>query len=267
VSSHAIGKLHCSLSFTFHNMCYIPPFVLDVMLIVEPLSCRPFDCGIHSCQKFCHPPSPEPATCPFSPSKVTHCPCGKYAIAPQADGSLSSSTGEFAFPSRQSCTTPIPTCGSVCGKIQTLCGHECSAKCHLGSCPSCSVPMTRPCRCGVTTREIKCADFITGDGEKELLCDRPCTVVRACGKHECRRVCCPLASLAFGKGKKTRAAGTDAHSTGIGEEEGGLHECELLCGKMLTCGNHMCDKRDHRGPCLSCLRSTFEEVTSPSASH
>jgi transcriptional repressor NF-X1 len=44
-----------------------------------------------------------------------------------------------------------------------------------------------------------------------------------------------------------------------------MHECDLLCGKMLTCGNHMCDKRDHRGPCLSCLRSMFEEVRSPSA--
>jgi hypothetical protein len=31
VSSHAIGKLHCSLSFTFHNVCYIPPFFLEVM--------------------------------------------------------------------------------------------------------------------------------------------------------------------------------------------------------------------------------------------
>ena len=159
---------------------------------------------------------------------------------------------------------PIPTCNSICKKIHTLCGHECSAKCHLGSCPSCSVPMARPCRCGLMTREIKCADFITGEGEKELLCDRPCTVLRACGKHECRRACCPLASLVFGKGKKTRAVGADAHSAGIGEEEGGLHECDLLFRKMLTCGNHTCDKRDHRGPCPSCLRSTFEEVRSPS---
>ena len=75
----------------------------------------------------------------------------------------------FRSPSRQSCTAPIPTCNSVCGKIQTLCGHECSAKCHLKSCLSCSVPLTRPCRCGVTTREIK--QFITGDDEKELSYD------------------------------------------------------------------------------------------------
>ena len=184
----------------------LPPFVLEVIsnqvLIAELLSYRPFDCGIHSCQKVCHPPSPEPATCPFSPSKVTHCPCGKHTIAPQDNGSSSPSIGEFTFPSRQNCAAPIPTCNSVCEKIHTLCGHECSAKCHLGSCPSCSVPMARPCRRGLTTGEIKCADFITGEGEKELLCDRPCTVLRACGKHECRRVCCPLASLAFGKGKK-----------------------------------------------------------------
>ena len=62
------------------------------------------------------------------------------------------------------------------------------------------------------------------------------------------------------KGKKSRMAGADAHSTGTGEEEGGLHECDLLCGKIPTC-----DKRDHRGPCPSYSRTTFEEVRSPSA--
>ena len=73
------------------------------------------------------------------------------------------------------------------------------------------------------------------------------------------RVCCPLASLAFGKGKKSRTAGADAHSTGIGEEEGGLHERGLLCGKMLTC-----DKKGSQGP-MSIVLKEYVEVRSSSA--
>jgi transcriptional repressor NF-X1 len=40
------------------------------------------------------------------------------------------------------------------------------------------------------------------------------------------------------------------HGHGIGEEPGGLHECELICEKMLSCGNHhRCEEMDHRGGC------------------
>ena len=46
----------------------------------------------------------------------------------------------------------------------------------------------------------------------------------------------------------------------IGEERGGLHECDLVCGKMLSCGNHRCEERDHKGTCRPCMRSSFEEV-------
>jgi transcriptional repressor NF-X1 len=28
----------------------------------------------------------------------------------------------------------------------------------------------------------------------------------------------------------------------------------------LRCGNHKCELKDHKGPCPSCLRSSFEEV-------
>lgn len=49
---------------------------------------------------------------------------------------------------------------------------------------------------------------------------------------------------------------------GIGEEYGGLHECDLVCGKMLSCGSHKCEERDHKGACRPCMRSSFEEVGS-----
>ncbi|KAG2003340.1 shuttle craft protein [Coprinopsis cinerea AmutBmut pab1-1] len=236
---------------------------------------RPFDCGVHTCQKPCHPPSASPAPCPRSPTKVTHCPCGRKTIAPPGD-----SSSAYDFSSRPSCQAPIPTCTSPCSKPHPSCNHPCEKPCHDGPCPPCTVPITRPCRCGSTTRKIPCheayttsltatasnADIIEGKTqtlvhEVEFLCERPCPVLRACGQHQCNRICCPLASLAAvtnKKGKK-KAAAMDP-STAPGTERGGLHECDLVCGKPLSCGNHRCEERDHRGPCPRCLRSSFEEL-------
>ena len=97
--------------------------------------------------------------------------------------------------------------------------------------------------------------------ETEILCDRPCAALRACGRHQCRRVCCPLAALA-NTGKKGRRRVAEDGLVVVGEEYGGLHECDLVCGKMLSCGNHKCEERDHKGPCRPCMRTSFEEVGS-----
>ncbi len=86
------------------------------------------------------------------------------------------------------------------------------------------------------------------------------------GNHRCNRLCCPLASLAMTakKGKRRVAAVED--SQGIGEEQGGLHECDLVCGKLLSCGNHRCERREHRLGCPPCLQSSFEEVSNGTSS-
>ena len=94
--------------------------------------------------------------------------------------------------------------------------------------------------------------------DSEILCERPCHFLRECGRHQCNRVCCPLAavlaSLAKGKGKR-KAGAVD----GIVDPEG-WHQCDLVCGKPLSCGNHFCEERDHKGACPPCLRSSFDEV-------
>lgn len=95
--------------------------------------------------------------------------------------------------------------------------------------------------------------------ENEILCDRPCAALRACGRHQCRRICCPLAALA-NSGKKGRRRAAEDGLVVVGEEYGGLHECDLVCGKMLSCGNHKCEDKDHKGPCRPCMRTSFEEV-------
>ncbi|KAJ3752506.1 hypothetical protein EV360DRAFT_55073 [Lentinula raphanica] len=216
---------------------------------------KSFDCGSHHCMKSCHPPASHSQLghCPVSPDRITTCPCGKQPIA------SSSSPGIEALPVRLHCTDPIPTCASVCLKHLPYCEHQCQAKCHTSTtCPPCSVDIVRPCRCGSTIRTLKCGELHVLDEEtglvkeQEILCERPCMAMRACGKHQCHRVCCPLASVAKGKMK--------AVATQLDADPDGLHECDRACGKMLSCGNHRCEERDHRGPCHPCLRSSFEEL-------
>lgn len=222
---------------------------------------RSFDCGKHQCEKSCHPPSSKPAICPRSPSKIDCCPCGKNTIAPTP----SSDTLQYTFPARLDCSDPIPTCDSVCSKPHLACSHQCAAKCHTGPCPPCNVQIVRPCRCGAKTKSMACFQVhsasAAGVEEKEILCDKPCLALRACGRHECRRLCCPLASLAITTNKKGKKRGVVEDNQGIGEEQGGLHECDVQCPKILSCGNHRCEQRDHKGACPPCLQSSFEEVS------
>ncbi|KAI0311010.1 hypothetical protein OF83DRAFT_1069553, partial [Amylostereum chailletii] len=221
---------------------------------------RPFDCGVHKCEKSCHSPSSRPPGCPRSPSVITHCPCGKHELANPASAAFFSHDAHLT---RTKCTDPIPTCTSLCKKPLTGCSHVCSSPCHLGPCPPCTIPLVRPCRCGSTTREVLCCDAQEGRDLEEILCDRPCTALRACGRHQCNRLCCPLAALAStgkGKGKgKKRATGANQTTDAI-LDEAGWHQCDIVCGKPLTCGNHECEERDHKLPCPPCLRSSFEEM-------
>ncbi|CAK5272386.1 unnamed protein product [Mycena citricolor] len=213
---------------------------------------RVFDCGIHRCSQPCHPFSGPAARCPRSPELVKSCPCGRRPIG--ADSSN-------AFPPRDNCSAPIPTCDSACGKVLSGCGHACTAKCHQGPCPPCSERVSRPCRCGSTVKQLFCGQ----EHETDILCEKPCAALRACGRHRCGRICCPLASVAVlqqqkNKSKRHRAA---AAQEGLGEEVGGLHECDIVCGKVLGCGLHRCEMKDHKGPCAPCLMSSFEELICP----
>jgi len=210
-----------------------------------------FECRLHRCSKPCHPPSEETLRCPFSPSSITHCPCGKHVLTPISASFFSPKTKLV----RTVCTDPIPTCGSLCLKPLEGCAHACSARCHTGACPPCTVPLVRPCRCGATTRDVPCH----ASNADDILCDRVCGALRSCGRHQCTRVCCPLAALAGntkGKGKRRAFGKGDAEVA----DEAGLHTCDLVCGRMLGCGNHYCEERDHKGACPPCLWSSFEEV-------
>lgn len=188
---------------------------------------RYFACGKHICSKDCHTPSPTPDQCPSDPQLVTHCPCGKRPLS------------NLSSVSRTSCTDEIPTCDSTCGKVLEGCSHLCSAVCHHGACPPCLIPITVWCRCRSTSRFISCHEMQLNilNGEETVLCDKICGVLRLCGRHQCTRVCCPLATLSKSKGKNKKRP-VVSRDVELEEQELLWHECDLVCGKLLACGNH-----------------------------
>lgn len=199
-----------------------------------------FDCGKHACKRPCHLLEPSPAACPFSPARIQTCPCGAEPL--NAD--------------RMSCTDPVKTCSRTCGKMLS-CGHTCSHTCHLGPCPPCAVPVTTPCRCGETKKRLPCHERQReeAEGGQEVLCQTVCRSLRLCGKHECRRTCCPLYFQAKNKSKRR-----PTYEELLEQDPAGYHTCDNTCGKVLTCGLHRCEAACHRGPCPPCLQASFEEM-------
>ena len=72
-------------------------------------------------------------------------------------------------------------------------------------------------------------EFINGSSEHKELhvpcrCEKKCSNMKACGRHQCRRRCC----------------------------DGDCPPCDLPCGRRLRCGNHKCPAPCHSGLCLPC---------------
>ncbi|KAG9311585.1 hypothetical protein JVU11DRAFT_7794 [Chiua virens] len=234
---------------------------------------RPFACSHHSCSKLCHPPSRTPPPCPFDPERVLSCACGRCRVARSSDelerGSTQSSSH---LPPRSSCTSPLPTCTSPCSK-PLPCGHLCKATCHWDLCPPCTQIVKRTCRCGATKHKSPCSDPLLAPrpanidndtpASETILCDKPCQALRVCGRHQCGRICCPLASQRSPakSSKKRDPAQLDLDVLlQLDPAMRALHECDLPCGRVLACGNHRCQERDHKGPCALCPRGVFEEL-------
>jgi len=165
---------------------------------------RKFDCGIHACEKGCHPQDPEIVSCPRSPENVKFCPCGKTLVTDLIE--------------RTTCEDPIPVCTKPCSKLLP-CGHTCTSTCHLDDCPPCHLLVTTKCRCSQSTFSLPCSSV----GQQELLCDRVCTSMKSCSRHHCGAQCCSGDHLC------TKICGRPLKC--------GSHNCTVLChrGPCPTC--------------------------------
>lgn len=154
---------------------------------------KPLSCGYHSCERQCHKDSCGP--CPLEAPRT--CPCGK---------------SHYTLP----CTQETPTCGDTCGLLLQCGAHHCSRRCHRDNCGTCLEVVSKPCRCGLHTKEQPC--------KKEFLCESKCRRTKNCGRHQCNRKCC----------------------------DGNCPPCEKPCSRTLACGTHKCASVCHRGQCYPC---------------
>lgn len=204
---------------------------------------RPFDCGVHFCQKDCHPQDLHPAHCPRSPDAVVRCPCGKTPLA--------SIPG---FTPRTSCEDPIPNCREPCGKMLP-CGHSCDQICHTGPCGACLRRVPIQCQCGRNTSMSICHQ---GDIQHPQ-CFRQCKATLHCGRHTCTERCCPGEQKAIERQALRRKL--KPHLRPLDEDIEAEHICTRICGRMLKCGRHTCPELCHRGPCNTCREAIFEEIS------
>merc|ERR1719204_1979698 len=125
-----------------------------------------------------------------------------------------------------------------CGR-RLSCGlHFCKKKRRCESaCAPCSAQITKKCRCGATSKRLKCDEyharvrqFGAKEAEAQIRCSKKCKRLKTCGKHQCDAICCP--------GRTAK------------KFEG--HQCLLLCDKVLPYGRHRCASLCHYGACNPC---------------
>ena len=168
------------------------------------------------------------------------------------------------------------SCGQQCGRLRagTSCPHACTLVCHPGPCPPCAAlgPL-RTCHCGKHAYRLRC-----GEDDGGVSCGAVCGRALACGKHRCERVChpgpcgpCPhteLQSCHCGKVLNVQRPCGSGDSTSTTDDSSGnggtvLFSCGAVCGKMLACGKHRCERVCHAGPCGPCALVTTPTLTCP----
>lgn len=159
-------------------------------------------------------------------------PCAECKLVPEAVTSCPCGKIAIEKGERTSCLDPVPLCANTCRKPLS-CGqasspHICMSKCHAGQCPPCNKQTYVKCRCGNMDQKIKCTQLLSDDAR----CKKRCTKKRSCGRHKCNLECC-----------------IDID-----------HICPMPCSFNLSCGKHKCDQNCHKGRCLPCYRSSFEEL-------
>ncbi|KAI9499963.1 hypothetical protein BX070DRAFT_177497, partial [Coemansia spiralis] len=200
------------------------------------------NCGVHKCDQVCHvhrDPALGHGDCPLDPETVNTCHCG------------SSLASELGSP-RSKCTDPVPSCGLKCQKQLNGCSHPCNEVCHPGACPPCKTQVKARCNCGAKTFNVECHKA-HGSSDERPQCQRVCSKMRACRRHQCSTRCCASSH--------EDVDGVVVPSEKIPPGVTDPHQCTLICGRLLRCKAHRCMELCHRGPCPPCWNTSFEELS------
>lgn len=160
---------------------------------------KALSCGNHTCEIVCH--TGECPPCPMEGSRSCHC-------------------GKVLF-ENLSCDEATPSCEDTCNKpLHCYGNHRCNRRCHPGGCDQCRMHIVKPCRCGFSKKSVQCY--------QEFICEKRCTRLRNCKKHQCKKKCC----------------------------KGDCPPCNETCGNILGCGNHRCQAICHPYACFPCSITT-----------
>lgn len=127
-------------------------------------------CGIHQCQRKCHPGKCPP--CLESDSNDLVCPCGKTIV-----------------PAPVRCGTKLPPCPFPCIKViqgEYPCGHKpMPHTCHPLSqpCPPCTATVFKPCKCG-KKQKVRAVCF-----QNDVSCGQVCGKQLDNCHHNCQKTC------------------------------------------------------------------------------
>ncbi|OJD21932.1 hypothetical protein ACJ73_06727 [Blastomyces percursus] len=207
---------------------------------------RAYDCGIHTCQKRCHPQDVAVPHCPNSPDVITKCACGKTALS-----------DILGYQPRTSCQDPIPNCKEPCGNLLP-CQHKCPVLCHTGPCPPCFLRVFINCRCGKGSFQSMCHQGVIEPPQ----CFRLCKATMNCGRHNCGERCCPGERKAIERqATKRKLKSLNIVNRPNDNDIEAEHICTRVCGRMLKCSKHTCQELCHKGSCGTCREAIFEEIS------
>uniref|UniRef100_A0A4W3I8K5 Nuclear transcription factor, X-box binding like 1 n=1 Tax=Callorhinchus milii TaxID=7868 RepID=A0A4W3I8K5_CALMI len=142
------------------------------------------------------------------------------------------------------------SCGQVCDKeFKPLCGHKCLLLCHPGPCPPCPKMVSVTCYCE------KAKPVARRCSAKGWSCQQYCGRLLSCGQHKCENSCHPGDCQACPRVSKQKCLCGKRTTERLCASP--QWQCEQVCGKTLSCGNHTCEMICHTGLCGNCPRSGY----------
>ena len=142
-------------------------------------------------------------------------------------------------------------CDNVCGKLLDCKEHTCSLVCHAGPCPSCEIPVECSCYCGAQHSVIPCGKTKMAMRSR----NPPVEAVKAPSaadpsvyNEDVLGDLSGLSDLSDDEPVETASFKMLSYrEAGVGG-----FSCGDVCGRLLSCGRHRCERICHPLDCGSC---------------
>ena len=189
-------------------------------------------------------------------------------------------------------------CDQVCGKLLDCKEHTCQLVCHAGECPSCSIPVDCKCYCGAEHKEMPCGTTKMAICSRNPNYDEDLLIPTVAGVHEGMIKASiyntsvigdldGLSDLSDDESEEEERGEVKEEKKEVKEEvkeeetakdapqqakkpfklltmrEAGIggYSCGRVCGKVLVCQRHRCDRICHPGDCGNCPFTVTEVVS------